>query len=455
MVPAALRVVVVGTRALALALVFFASRSASAQFDRSTPCHPLDARLLGAQATLIGQNLRPFDAAYSGPMSLVNTGDHQLSQSYGVYGGACVTTELAAYVDVEMIHGSGISHASGVAAVTNGDVLRQGSVDLGTGPYIARAFVRWTIPLASTTRDTLVGGMDVMPAVVSSRRVEITAGKLALTDLMDLNRYANSTRSQFLDWVLFNNGAWDYAADTRGYTNGFAVAWIDAAWALRAGSFQMPTFANGNRFDSDIANARGDNVELTVDLPRSAVVRLLAYENHGRMGRYAVATAIGRAQSMAPSIVADDAPGRIKYGFALNTEVPLADSAETGIFGRLGWNDGRTESFVFTEADRHLSTGLQVAGRHWQRADDVVAGAVAIDGLSPDHRNYLAAGGRGFLLGDGALRYGHEIVTEAYYTATIRRGVYLSPDLIWLVHPGYNRDRGPALVWSARFSVRY
>ena len=445
----------IGARQLALGLLLAAPHLAAAQFDRSTPCHSLDARLLGAQATFIGQNLRPFHAAYSGPMSLVNTGDHQLSQSYGVYGGACITSTFAAYVDVEMIHGSGISHASGIAGVTNGDVLRQGSVDLGTGPYIARAFLRWMIPLASNSRDTLVGAMDVMPSIVSARRIEITAGKLAVTDLMDVNRYANSTRSQFLDWVLFNNGAWDYAADTRGYTNGVAAAWIEERWAVRVGSFQMPTFANGNTFDNDIANARGDNVELTVDLPRSAIARLLLYDNHARMGRYAVATALGKAELTTPNIVADDAPGRTKYGFALNTEVPLADSGETGAFGRVGLNDGRNESFVFTEADRHLSTGMQVAGSHWHRSNDVAAAAVAIDGLSPDHRNYLAAGGRGFLLGDGALRYGKEIITESYYTATLTRGVYLSPDLIWIVHPGYNRARGPALVWSARLSVRY
>jgi len=446
--------VTAGQRA-AFAALLLTSRVASAQFDRSTSCHAPSAQLLGAQATFIGQKLPPFHAAYSGPMSLTPDGDRQLSQSYGVYGGACLTSHIAAYVDVEMIHGSGISHASGVAAVTNGDVLRQGSVDLGTGPYIARAFVRWTIPLASTSRDTMPASMDALPGEVSSRRIEIDAGKLAATDMFDLNRYANSTRTQFLDWVLFNNGAWDYAADTRGYTNGVAVVFLDESWSLRVGSFQMPTFANGNTFDDDIATARGDNIELTVNLPRNAIVRLLAYENHARMGRYAVATAIGKENFVAPNIVADDAPGRTKYGAAVNAELPLADSGATGVFARLGWNDGHNESFVFTEVDRHLSTGIQAAGRNWRRADDVAAIAIAMDGLSADHRDYLAAGGRGFLLGDGALRYGQEIVAEGYYSATLWRGVYLSPDVIWIVHPGYNRDRGPAVVLTARLSLRY
>jgi hypothetical protein len=361
---------------------------------------------------------------------------------------------VAAYLDVEMVRGSGISHASGTAAITNGDVLRQGTVELGSGPYVARGFVRWTIPLAADARDTIEAGIDAFPAVVSTHRVEINAGKFAATDLFDLNRYANSTRTQFLDWVLFNNGAWDYAADTRGYSNGVVVAWITPQWILRTGSLQMPTFANGNRFDADIARARGDNVELAVAAPHHVMLRFLAYLNQARMGRYAVATALGLARGVVPDIVVDDAPGRIKYGFAVNGEFPIADHDSTGVFGRLGWNDGKTESFVFTECDRHASLGVQVAGSRWRRPGDVFGIAGVADGLSAPHRAYLAAGGKGFLLGDGALRYGPESALEAYYSFSFARYVWLSPDVILVSNPGYNRDRGPAVVFSARIGVR-
>ena len=413
-------------------------------------CATPSVRLLGVQSTFIGQNLPSFSAAYSGTMSLQSDGDHQMSQGYGAYGGACLVRHLAVYVDAEMIRGSGISHASGLGAVTNGDVLRQGSVDLGNGPYIARAFARWTLPLASALRDTIAAGPDALPGTVSARRVEITGGKFAATDVVDLNRYANSTRTQFLDWVLFNNGAWDYAADTRGYSNGVTAAWINPDWTLRAGSFQMPTFANGNRFDGDLANARGDNVELTVAAPRDATVRVLAYINHARMGRYAVATSTGIATGTVPDIVADDAPGRTKYGFAVNGELPLAHDGDTGLFGRLGWNDGRNESFVFTEVDRHASVGGQVGGATWRRPDDVFGVAVAVDGLSGPHRAYLAAGGHGFLLGDGALSYGLETLGEAYYRAQLGPHIALSPDAMLIVNPGYNRVRGPAMVFTLR-----
>ncbi len=430
--------------------VLLLSSAATAQNGR---CRHFLPRLLGAQATAIGQILRPFRSPYAGPMSLRATGDRQATDSYGVYTGVCLTSRVAVYVDAEMIRGNGISNVTGLAGLTNGDALRQGSVDLGQGPYLARAFLRWTVPLPSRGQldpDRLQRGADQLPGVVPGRRLEITAGKLALSDIFDLSRYANSTRTQFLDWVLFNNGAWDFAADTRGYSNGIAIAWITPRWTLRAGSFQMPTLANGNVFDPEIGRARGDDAELTLTPPGGAVVRLLAYVNHGRMGRYSVATALGGATGARPDIVADDAPGRVKFGFGLSAELPLADDGDTGLFGRLGWNDGHTESFVFTEADRHASAGLQLSGRRWRRSADVVGIALAADGLSAPHRDYLAAGGLGFLLGDGALSYGLEIVTEAYYRLQLGPHLAVSPDVIHSVNPGYNRVRGPATVLGLR-----
>ena len=437
----------------ALASASAASHSIAAQSSDAFPCHSPKARFLGAQATLIGQYLRPFSAEYSGAHSLTSAGDQQLSQSYGVYGGACIVAGLAVYVDVEMVRGAGIGHTLGLAGITNGDVLRAGSVDLGTGPYFARYFLRYTIPLSSKSEDTLTAAPDQLAGHVSSRRIEITAGRLALTDLLDLNRYANSTRSQFYDWVLFNDGAWDYAADTRGYSNGIAVAWVNPTWVLRVASFMMPTMANGNVFDTDIANARGDNVELTLALPHESVLRILAYVNHGRMGIYSDAIATGIANDTTPNIVADDAPGRVKYGFAVNGDVPLADSGETGAFGRIGWNDGKTESFVFTEQDSHLSLGFQLSGRHWRRHDDAWAIAFVTGGISQEHRAYLAAGGLGFLLGDGALNYGRENILETYYRATFWSHVIVSPDFMYIVNPGYNRARGPAVVFGLRLNV--
>lgn len=413
-------------------------------------------RGLGTQINVIGQDLRPVKSPYESTNSLRARGDTKISHAYGVYGGVDAGHGLQAYLDVEMIRGKGISSVTGLAGPTNGDVLRQGSMDLGSGPYVARAFVRYTVPFASKSNDTLPRGQDQMPTIVSSRRLEISAGKLAATDLFDVNRYANTTRQQFMNWDLFNNTAWDFAADTRGYSNGIALAWIHPLWAVRVGSFQMPTLANGNKFDSHLGNARGDQAELTVtSRATGTIARILGYMNHGRMGNYAEALAKARATNTAPDIAADDKPGRTKYGWGLNVEQPLADDGETGAFARLGWNDGKNESFVFTEVDRHVSAGVQLSGMHWGRRSDRIGIAVVQTEIVQVHRDYLNAGGLGFLLGDGRLNYGPEQIVETYYRAQTGTYFQVSPDVQYIRNPGYNRDRGPATVLSLRVNLRY
>lgn len=412
-------------------------------------------RVLGTQANVIGQHLGKFTSPYYGPMSLVSTGSDAISHVYGVYAGASLWRGVEGYLDVEMARGKGISHASGLAGVTNGDVLRQGTADLGNGPYVARAFLRYTHELPATSKDTLSRAPDQLPVVVSARRLEITAGKLAVSDLLDLNRYANSTRTQFMNWGLFQNTAWDFAADTRGYTNGVAFGWVTPLWTFRAGSFQMPLEANGNKFDPNLGNARGDNAELSLGvLPRDGVVRLLGFINHARMGNYREAIARA-APGTVPNIVADDSPGRVKRGIGVNVEQPIADGGETGIFGRWGWNDGKNESFVYSEVEGHFSTGMQISGVHWTRSEDRAAIAFLRHTIHTPHRAYLSRGGLGFLLGDGTLNYGPEKIVESYYRAQFGRYVEISPDFQYISNPGYNRDRGPARVTSLRINVRY
>ena len=412
-------------------------------------------QVLGTQVTVIAQRLGQFDAAYSGPMSLVSTGDRSVSHTYGIYLGSRLFRSVDGYLDVEMARGSGISHASGLAGVTNGDVLRQGTADLGNGPYVARAFLRATIPLGADV-DSLSRGIDQLAGAVATHRIEVTAGKLAASDLFDVNRYANSTRTQFLNWGLFQNTAWDFAADTRGYTNGVALAWITPRIALRAGSFQMPRQANGNVFDSDLRRSRGDNIEVTFSpLQGGPVIRVLAYQNHARMGDYRAALARARAEGGTPDIVADDTPGRRKRGLGLNVEQPIADGGETGAFLRAGADDGTTESFAFTEVEGHLSSGVQVAGNHWGRPLDRVGLAALRHTINSAHRDYLAAGGTGFLLGDGALRYGAETFLETYYRTQLGSYLQVGPDVQYVRNPGYNRDRGPAWVTTLRANLRY
>ncbi len=424
-------------------------------------------RVLGAQLNAIAQSLAAFHSPYSGANSLSAEGDRAVSHTYGVYFGMrpwqsrTARTLVDAYLDIEMVRGRGVSRTVGLGGLTNGDVIRQGSADLGSGPYVARAFIR-VVHAFDHERDVVTDrAPDQLPSATSAHRIEVTAGKLAASDIFDLNRYANSTRSQFMNWGLFQNTAWDFAADTRGYTNGATAVLIMPRWSIRVGSFQMPTLANGNVFDANLLRARGDQLELTVTPAvghfgmRAPTVRLLAYVNHARMGIYREALARGKVIDVVPDIVADDQPGRRKSGWGVSVEQPVADSGDTGVWMRLGGNDGRTESFAFTEVDQHVSAGGQLSGARWGRAVDILAVAVVAHGLSGPHRDYLAAGGQGFLLGDGQLAYAHEWIGEAYYRLQPRVGCQITADLQAIANPGYNRDRGPALVPGLRVNLRY
>ncbi|MHA6203004.1 carbohydrate porin [Dyella soli] len=410
---------------------------------------------LGAQYTFIDQHQYSLHSPYAGALSLRPDGDTERSHTFGAYFGVALPAHFQFYFDVEMFKGEGVSGATGLGGLTNGDVIRSGSAGLPKKPYVARRYLRWSLPLGDEASD-IERAQDQLPGSQAARRIEVKIGKMAVSDDFDKNRYAGGTRSQFMDWSLFNNTAWDFAADTRGYTDGVMIALVNPTWTLRYGIYRMPYEANGQKLVSSLGDSNGQQLELTLQ-PHAdgAVLRLLAFRNTARMGIYRDAIAVALATGQVPDIHADDAPDRHKYGFAVNGELPLADHGDTGLFMRAGWNDGRTESFVFTEVDRSLSGGFQLSGAHWGRDADHVAVALAIDALSSAHRDYLALGGNGFVLGDGALHYGREQIVEAYYSFAPVAHLTISPDVQYIRNPGYNHDRGPARFAGVRAHVEF
>ncbi|WP_266170191.1 carbohydrate porin [Dyella subtropica] len=408
---------------------------------------------LGAQYTFVDQHQYSLHSPYAGEQSLRAHGDTARSHTFGAYFGVALPAHLQFYFDVEMFKGEGVSNATGLGGLTNGDVIRSGTASLGKTPYVARRYLRWTLPLDDETSD-VERAQDQLPGKEATRRFEVKIGKMAVNDDFDKNRYADSTRTQFMNWALFNNTAWDFAADTRGYTEGVMLGWIDKGWSLRYGIYRMPYEANGQKLESSLRHARGQQLELTLQPQADGwALRLLAFQNQARMGIYREAIAIALANGTRPDIRADDRPGRHKAGFAINGELPLADHGDTGLFMRAGWNDGRNESFVFTEVDRTVTGGFQLSGVHWGRGADHLSVGLAINSLSPAHRDYLAMGGSGFVLGDGALRYGHEQILEAYYSLAVCKHFTLSPDIQLVRNPGYNRDRGPARLIALRAHI--
>lgn len=410
---------------------------------------------ISGQANIVFQWHPSFPAAYSGPHSFRSTSESATSKVYTLYLGYELTPTTAVYLDAESAGGTGLSSAFGMAGFTNLDVVRNPS--LGAVPYLARLMVQQVIPLSS---ERVEAGRDELHLFTSlpARRIEIRLGKFALPDFLDLNSWGSDSHLQFLNWTVDNNGAWDYAANTRGYTDGVLVEYDDHWFAVRFAEALMPKVANGIYLDADLARAHSENLELDATssrfFGRPGTIRFLSYLNTADMGNYEQAIADYRAGLTAtPDITFTRRQGRHKYGFGLNLEQQI--TASVGVFGRLGWSDGRNESFAYTELDRTAEAGVFSTGNRWHRANDRAGAAFIANGIVKSHQEYLASGGLGFLLGDGGLTYGPERIFEAFYTAHLWRGFFASADVQRIANPGYNRARGPVLVPGLRLHVDF
>jgi carbohydrate-selective porin OprB len=410
---------------------------------------------ISGQANIITQWHPAFHSPYQGPNSLSPEAQDASSRVLTLLTGVEASSTTEFLFDLQETGGHGIGEALGLAGFTNLDVVRNPT--LSKAPYVAQLMWHQIIPLSgekSAAERTPLSLFTQLPV----RRLEIRFGKFSLVDFFDVNTYGSDSNYQFMNWTLDNNGAYDYAADTRGYTYAAMVEYDDRHWAARFAEALMPKVANGINLDADLGRARSENVEFELHrsfLPRrEAVVRLLGYANHANMGIYSVAIANFRnGGTPKPDITAHPLQTTTKYGFGVNVEQPLTDWL--GIFARWGWNEGQHESYAYTEVDESEQVGAGAQGTKWKRKLDRAGVAFISNGISRDHQEYLALGGVGFLLGDGNLNYGRENIFEAYYTLHVWRGIFTSLDAQHINNPGYNRDRGPIFVPATRLHVEF
>jgi high affinity Mn2+ porin len=407
------------------------------------------------QMNFIFQAHPDFHAAYSGPNSLSPHYEKATSRVLTLYTGARLNNSTEILVDIEEAGGAALSTGLGLAGNTDLDIVRNPL--LSKVPYLARGMIHKVFALSKDkieNQRSFLSLFDELPR----RRLEIRFGKFSLPDFFDLNSVGSDTHFQFTNWTLDNSGSWDYAADTRGYTVGFVVDYEDRNWGLRFAEGLMPKVANGIDLVWRPWQAHAENWEYELRhgvVPKKVgVVRLLAYTNYANMGFYSNAVAQFQ-EGLVPVPNITNHPWRItrKYGFGLNLEQNLTRSLSA--FARWGWDDGKTESFAYTEVDSTFAGGVGVNGARWHRKQDRAGVAFVSNGIKKAHQNYLADGGLGFLLGDGRLNYGRENIVESYYTAHFWRGIYVAPGLQYIVNPGYNRDRGPVLVPTLRLHVEF
>lgn len=411
---------------------------------------------ISGQANVILQWHSAFPAKYSGQNSMKSAAENDTSKVYTLYLGYELAPTTEVFLDIESAGGHGLSNALGLAGITNLDVVR--NTTLSQDPYVARLMLRQIIPL---TGERVEADRDEfhLATSVPARRIEFRVGKFGMADFFDLNTWGSDSHLQFLNWTVDNDGAYDYAANTRGYTDGVILEYDDHWFSARFAEALMPKVANGINLDADIARARAENLELQASGKRIAhrdgTVRLLGYLNHADMGNYreAINEYLASDKTSPPDIIATRQQGRHKYGFELNFEQEVV--SDVGVFGRLGWSDGRNESFAYTEDDRTLELGGFTKGTFWNRRNDRAGVAFVANGIVAAHQQYLALGGLGFLLGDGALTYGPEKIFEGFYTAHLWRGFFASFDIQHINNPGYNQARGPVTVPGLRFHVDF
>ena len=413
---------------------------------------------ISGQANVILQGHGAFSAKYSGPNSLTNWAQSATTHLLTLYTGyeLSQTTEVSA--DIEDATGNGIADTVGLAGFVNLDAVRvREGVPEKDDPYLAQLMLRQIIPLTSERVSVSRDELDLATSV-PARRLEFRAGKMDLTDFFDVNDYGSDSNLQFLNWTVDDNGTYDVASNTRGYTDAVMVEYDDPSRAVRFAEALMPKVADSAFLDADLARSRSENLELEATgkhiLHRDGTVRLLGYLNHGNMGNYREANAEFLAgETATPDIIASRREGRHRYGFGLNMEQKITE--DVGVFARLGWSDGHNETYCYTEDDRTVQIGGLAMGDAWRRSSDRAGVAFVTNGIVASHQEYLALGGVGFLLGDGALTYGREKIVETFYTAHLWRGFFISYDFQHINNPGYNQARGPVAVSAFRFHTDF
>lgn len=405
------------------------------------------------QSTYIWQRKPAFFAPYSGAMSLRPERERSYSLTATASFGYRPWAGGEAHLDLEGAQGIALSHLAGLGGPTNGELAKTAGSQFKM--YRARAYLRQTWNQGGEL-EAVESEAGQLAGMVDKRRTVLTVGNMAVLDIFDDNRYNHDPRTQFMNWSLMTQGAFDYAADARGYSWGAVLEWFHDDWEVRFGRFIQPKEPNGQPLDYRIFKHYGDQLEVAhahTLAGQPGKLRALVFRNHAVMTRYGDALNLAAQTGEVPSLNAARYGAKSKHGFGINLEQALTD--DVGLFARGSWADGKTEIYAFTEIDRSLSAGLLIQGRQWGRANDTLGVGMARNFLSPTHRQYLAEGGMGPFIGDGRLNYKPENILEMFYSVGISKKSSISFDWQHIRNPAYNADRGPVNALAVRLHTEF
>ena len=422
----------------------------SAKINPTTAADTGEVELYSAhgQFTVLPQGYPKFRALYTGANSLTPYGRVDATVSTTGFFGLRLWQGGEAYVNPEMDEGYGLQETLGLAGFSSAEAYKVGHAR----PYLRyqRYFLRQTIGLGGDS-ETIDPGQNLLGGPVDANRLTFTVGKYSPVDIFDDNRYAHDTRNGFINWSIIDMGAFDYAADSWGYTYGATAEWKQDSWTARAGYFQLSLVPN-DEYIEPVIGRQWEGVfelegrhKLLFDQPGK--IKLLFYADTGYMGKYDDALYIAAVTDSTPDVT-QVRLRRTKVGGGLNVEQPISD--DFGLFLRASLLNGRYETFEFTDIARSLAGGGVLTGAAWDRPKDAIGAAVVVNGLSGNQVKYFAAGGLGVLIGDGALSYNGEHILETYYKYNLAEGVYVTGDYQFVHNPAYNKDRGAVNIFAVR-----
>ena len=408
------------------------------------------------QFTGIIQYNPAFQAPYSGQNSFLPASGRAFSVTSTAYIGRKLWKGAAIYFDPEMAGGKGLSSTLGIAGFPNGETFRIG--DPSPVVYVARLFLRQQVNFASAETDTLTDGFNQLNETVSAKRLTINFGKFGLADFFDQNLVSHDPRTDFLNWSLMNNGAYDYAANTRGYTGGLILEYYTPGWVIRGGTALMPVYANGPTLNFDWFKTNSETLEIEKSYSwkgKPGAARLLFYYNTSKAPAYqTVINEYENGTDTSLDVIYGTQYGGKKFGLGLSVNQDLGDRLRA--FLRLGWNDGKTATWAFAEIDNSGSLGFRYYGIGKNRMTDNIGLAFVSNGISEGHHSFLGVGGYGFMIGDGKLPdYTRENIIELFYQVNLFEMVYATADYQFVMNPAYNPDRGPVSLMAARVHISF
>ncbi len=413
------------------------------------------------QATFTWQGYPPIRAPYTGRQSLIGSGQGDETIDATLFAGVRLWQGAEAWINPEIDQGFGLDDTHGVAGFPSAESYKLGFAY----PYarVQRYFVRQTIDLGGDSQK-VDADLNQFAGSQTANRLVLTVGKFYLMDIFDTNKYANNSKSDFLNWSVVNAGTFDFGSDAWSATYAAVAEWYQGDWTLRVGVNDMSVTPAES---ADSAAAYGldssfDQFEMVGELERRyklwgqpGALKITGFLIRGRMASFADALAL----SQATGLDINDATAAVRTyqsrpGMSVNLQQQV--TGDVGVFARAGWADGNVEPWDNTDIDRTAEAGVSIEGKQWGRPDDTVGIAGVVNGISKIHEAWLNAGGLGIVIGDGMLpNPGPEEILETYYSYSLSPSTKISFDYQFINNPAYNTDRGPVNVFATRLHWQY